>query len=162
MQAGAISSKREWRPSLPFLGVLKLFNSYKEQLPSPAVTMALKTPFTVDFYEGPHSPDVNVRQFGFNNPNIQAQDAHPSIQQLSMDTDLCFCDRDQNRGLVSTLGKLQPNHEVLNPAGVGFECQCLTAVYQHTKAGCTRQNKPTSSSKGTGSLSYRNHEHKRV
>lgn len=65
--------------------MLKLFKSYKEQLPSPAVTMALKILFTVDFYEGPHSPDVNVRQLGFNNPNIQAQDAYTFTWQLSMD-----------------------------------------------------------------------------
>lgn len=74
------SQAKEWRPSLPLWGVLKPFNGYKEQLPSPAVTMALKTPFTIDFYEGLHSLDVNVRQSGFNNPNIQAQDAHACAQ----------------------------------------------------------------------------------
>lgn len=135
------SQEREWRPSLPFGGA-------REQLPSPAVTMALKTLFTVDFSEGPHSPDEHVRQFGFNNPNIQAQDAHTSTGQLSRDTDLCFSDRDQIRGLVGTLGKLQPNQELLNQTGVDFECQCMTAAYQCTKGGCTRQNKPTSPSEG--------------
>lgn len=104
----------ETKPSS--LRVLKLFSAYKEQLPSPAVTMALKTPFTIHFYEGPHPPDVNVRQFGFHNPKIQAQDAHTSTWQLSKlgHGSLFLSQRDQNRSLVGILGKLQANQEVLN------------------------------------------------
>lgn len=163
MQTGAISSKRKWRPCLLLWEVLRLFNSYMEQLPSPAVTMALKTLFTVDFYEGLHSSDVNVRQFGFNNPNIRAQDAHTSNMATQHGPRPVFLwQRDRNRGLVGSLGKLQQNQEVLNWAGADFECQCLTAVYQHTKVACRRQNKPTQRSEGARILSHRNHEHKRV
>lgn len=89
-----------------------------------------KTALTIDFCEGPRSPGVNVRQFGLNTPRIQAQMhglPHGNSAKLRHES-LPLWQRDQTRGLVGTLGKLKPNQEVLNWAGVGFECQCLTAV----------------------------------
>lgn len=120
------SHLKQKRPSLLLSGVLQPFHCRKEQLPSLAVTVTLDNSIHSWLLWGAFvlpmwmSGSLDWIPQGFRHRHMHF---HTATQKQ-----ICLWQRDQTWGLMGTLGKFKPNQEVLNQAGVGFECQCLTAA----------------------------------